>query len=232
MKALFDSTKKELAAVTQHNEQLKSMFSSLGLDCKQFPKSKREQNSTSSATKSTTRHRRRKETEKALTFIHGGTTGSYHGAWDYIVANAPKELVGACITGYKRGKYIQAVFDKAMREHKASPEALKQAIATKYQNVLSRRKFVLVCKTQTSYFNAESEVWVPRNVKCTGIDLRVPRPASNAAVDKFVKELDIGTVNQIPNSPGVSRTVTGLCIHDYGFASAGTTSGQEACLVQ
>lgn len=232
MKALFDSTKKELAAVTQHNEQLKSMFSSLGLDCKQFSKSKREQNSTSSATKSTTRHRRWKETEKALTFIHGGTMGSYHGAWDYIVANAPKELVGACITGYKRGKYIQAVFDKAMREHKASPEALKQAIATKYQNVLSRRKFVLVCKTQTSYFNAESEVWVPRNVKCAGIDLRVPRPASNAAVDKFVKELDIGTVNQIPNSPGVSRTVTGLCIHDYGFASAGTTSGQEACLVQ
>jgi len=48
MKALFDSTKKELAAVTQHNEQLKSMFSSLGLDCKQFSKSKREQNSTSS----------------------------------------------------------------------------------------------------------------------------------------------------------------------------------------
>lgn len=47
MKALFDSTKKELAAVTQHNEQLKSMFASLGLDCKQFSKSKREQNSTS-----------------------------------------------------------------------------------------------------------------------------------------------------------------------------------------
>lgn len=69
---------------------------------------------------------------------------------------------------------------------------------------------MLVCKTQTSYFNAESEVWVPRNVKCVGIDLRVPRPASNAAVDKFVKELNIGTANQIPNAPGVSRTVTGL----------------------
>lgn len=40
--------------------------------------------------------------------------------------------------------------------------------------------------------------------------MRVPRPSSNAAVDKFVKELDIGTVNQIPNVPGVSRTVTGL----------------------
>ena len=67
-----------------------------------------------------------------------------------------------------------------------------------------------MCKTQTSYFNAESEVWVPRNVKCTGINLRVPRPVSNAAVDKFVKELDIGTVNRVPSAPGVSRTVTGL----------------------
>ncbi|KAJ7365214.1 hypothetical protein OS493_007866 [Desmophyllum pertusum] len=210
MKTLAESTKKELSVVTQQNEHLKSMISSLGLDCKQFSKSKREQNSTSADTKSTTRHRRRKETEKALTFIHGGTPGSYHGAWDYIVANGPKELVGEFITGYKRGKYLQEVFEKAMKEHQASPEALKQAIATKYQNFLSRRKFNLVCKTQTSYFNAESEVWVPRNVKCVGLDLRVPRPASNAAVDKFVKELNIGTVNQIPNAPGVSRTMTGL----------------------
>lgn len=84
---------------------------------------------------------------------------------------------------------------------------------------------IVVCKTQTSYFNAESDVWVPRNVKCTGINLRVPRPVSNAAVDKFVKELDIGTVNQIPSAHWT-------CVHDYGFASVGTTSGQEACLVR
>lgn len=186
------------------------MISSLGLDCKQFSKSRREQNSTSPDTKSTTRHRRRKETEQALKFIHGGESGSYHGAWDYIVANAPKELVGKFITGCKRGKYMQELYEKAMKEHQASPEALKQAISTKYQNFLSRRKFMLVCKTQTSYFNAESEVWVPRNVKCMGIDLRIPRPTSNAAVDKFVKELNIGTANQIPNAPGVTRTVTGL----------------------
>ena len=186
------------------------MLSSLGLDCKQFSKSKREQNSSSPETSSTTKHRRRKETEKALKFIHGGTTGSFYGAWDYIVSTAPKELVGEFITGYKRGKFLQGVFEKAMKEHEASPEALKQAVATKYQNFLSRRKFKLVCKTQTSYFNAESEVWVPRNIKCVGIDLRVLRPVSNAAVDKFVKELNIGSANQIPDAPGVSRTVTGL----------------------
>ncbi|PFX18880.1 hypothetical protein AWC38_SpisGene16729 [Stylophora pistillata] len=210
MKALAESTKKELSAVTQQNELLKSMISSLGLDFKQFFKSKREQNSTSAATKPTTRHHRRKEAEKALKFIHGGGSGSFYGAWDYIVANAPKELVGEFITGYQRGKYIQEVFEKAMKEHQASPEALKKTIATKYQNFLSRRNFNLVCKTQTSYFNAESEVWVPRNVRCVGVDLRVPQPISNAAVDKFVKQLNIGAANQIRNAPGVSRTVTGL----------------------
>ncbi|XP_068690926.1 uncharacterized protein [Montipora foliosa] len=143
-------------------------------------------------------------------FIHGGKLGSHYGAWDYIVANAPKELVGDFITSYKRGKYIQEVFEKAMKEHQAAPETLNQAIACKYQNFLSRRKFNLVCKTQSSYFNAESEVWVPRNVKCVGLDLRVPRLASHDAVEKFVKGLNIGMVSQIPNAPGVSRTVTGL----------------------
>lgn len=186
------------------------MISSLGLDCKQFSKSKQEQNSTSPATKSSTRHSRRKETEKALMFIHGGKIGSHYGAWYYIVANAPKEVVGDFITCYKRGKYIQEVFEKAMKEHQAGPEALNQTIACKYQNFLSRRKFNLVYKTQNSYFNAESEVWVPKNLKCVGLDFRVPRLASHAAVEKFVKELNIGMVSQIPNTPGVSRTVTGL----------------------
>lgn len=44
MKALAESTKKELSAVIQQNELLKSMISSLGLDFKQFSRSKREQN--------------------------------------------------------------------------------------------------------------------------------------------------------------------------------------------
>ena len=97
-----------------------------------------------------------------------------------------------------------------MKDHQAAPENLNQAIACKYQNFLSRRKFNLVCKTQSSYFNAEAEVWVPRNVKCVGLDLRVPRLASYAAVEKFVKELNTGMASPIPNAPGVSRTVTGL----------------------
>ena len=211
MKALAESTKKELSAVTQQNELLKSMISSLGLDFKQFSRSKREQNSTSAATKSTTRHRRRKETEKALKFIHGGISGSFMERGTILLLMLQKNWLVNLLLAIKEERISKKkCLKKAMKEHQASPEALKQAIATKYQNFLSRRKFKLVCKTQTSYFNAESEVWVPRNIKCVGVDLRVPQPVSDAAVDKFVKQLNIGSANQIPNAPGVSRTVTGL----------------------
>jgi len=91
-----------------------------------------------------------------------------------------------------------------------SPQAVKQAIATKYQNHLSRRKYTLVCKTQSSFFDPESEIWLPRNISCMGINLRLPKSASNHAVDTFVKSLDIGHITQLPDVAGVSRTVTGL----------------------
>ena len=73
------------------------MTSVLGLDVKQFSKYKRESKSTShemiSDPNSSARYRRGKESEKALKFIHGGETGSFFGAWDYIACNAPKEHV-------------------------------------------------------------------------------------------------------------------------------------------
>lgn len=91
------------------------MLSVLGLDPKQFSKSRRASNSTSKDMigdfNSSTRYRRRKETEKALQFIHGWgggrPTGSYYGAWDYLSANVPKEMIDEVLSGYKRGKYLQ-----------------------------------------------------------------------------------------------------------------------------
>ena len=84
-------------------------------------------------------------------------------------------------------------------------------MAFKFQNFLSRRKFNLLCKTQSSAFDAEQEMWVPHNKKCLGIDMKVPlNQISDESVENFVKYLDVGHVNQIPNVPGVTRTVTGL----------------------
>lgn len=59
-------------------------------------------------------------------------------------------------------------------------------------------------------FNAEQDVWLPRNIKCAGVNISVPRIVSDEKVEKFVKSLDIGHVSEIPNYSGVSRTVTGL----------------------
>ena len=160
---------------------------------------------------SSTRYRRRQETKNVLEFIHGGKEGSLYGAWDYVSSTADNQTMDKLISGLKRGKYLQGLFDKTMKHYQNSEEALKQAVLMKYQNFLSRRKYALVCKTQSSVFDPNSDLWVPRNMKCLGLDLRVPCiTISDKQVENFVRSLDIGHVNQIPNSPGVSRTITGL----------------------
>ena len=192
------------------------MTSVLGLDVKQLSKYKRQNKSTShemiSDPNSSARYRRGKESEKALKFFHGGETGSFFGAWDYVAGNAPKELVTELFVGYRRGSQLKKIFHSAMNKYQMSPEALQKAMATKYQNHLSRRKFVLVCRTQSSYFNAASETWLPQNVNCMGIDLRLPKSVSNCAEDAFVNALDIGDITELPIVAGVSKTGTGLVL--------------------
>jgi len=103
---------------------------------------------------------------------------------------------------------LQGVFGKAVKDFNNSQEALKQAVAMKYQNYLSRRKFV--CKTQSSVYDPKQEVWLSRNLKCMNTNISLPKIVSDLNVDHFVKSLDIGHVCQIANYPGVSCTVTGL----------------------
>lgn len=160
--------------------------------------------------KNSTRYRRRQESKEILEYIHGGDEAAIFGAWDIVAAFASRETMDKLINSYKRGKYLQGVFGKAVKDFNNSEEALKQAVAIKYQNFLSRRKFNLVCKTQSSVYNAENEIWLPRNLKCMDTTITLPKIVSDLKVDHFVKSLDIGHVCQIPNHPGVSRTVTGL----------------------
>ena len=67
-----------------------------------------------------------------------------------------------------------------------------------------------MCKTQSTLYDAEQEVWLPRNLKCININISLPKIVSDLNVDDFVKSLDTGHVCQIANYPGASRTVTGL----------------------
>lgn len=141
----------------------------------------------------------------------GGTEASLYGAWDYLASHASEEVMTKLMGSYKRGKFIQRIFGTALSEYQKSEEAIRQSIALKYQSFLSRRKYNIVCKTQSSFFFADKEVWLPRNISCLGIDLRLPKLiASDESIDRFVKSLDIGHVTQIPGVSGVSRTVTGL----------------------
>ena len=108
-----------------------------------------------------TRFQRRKESADILNYIHGGEEAAILGAWDFIESNASKDVMDKLIGSYKRGKYLEGVFGKAVSDFSNSEEALKQAVAIKYKNFLSRRKFKLICKTQSSVFNAHKEIWLP-----------------------------------------------------------------------
>ena len=137
--------------------------------------------------------------------------GSSSWSMGLFVTCGSQELLDSLISKYKRGKYLQGIIKKAIEENSQSKSSLKQALAFKYQNFLSWRKFNLMCKTQSSVFDPNAEVWLPRNVKCLGVDVDVSiNKILDEKLEKCVKSLDIGSINQIPNVPGVSRTITGL----------------------
>ena len=88
-----------------------------------------------------------------LEYIHGGDEGALFGAWDFVASFASKEIIDKLISSYKLGKYLQGVFEKAVKHfNNFDKEALKQAVAVKFQNYLSRHKFNLVGKMQSKKF--------------------------------------------------------------------------------
>ena len=50
-----------------------------------------------------------------LEYIHGGDEGALFGAWDFFASFASKEIIDKLISSYKRGKYLQGVFGKAVK---------------------------------------------------------------------------------------------------------------------
>lgn len=156
-------------------------------------------------------YRRRGETKNVQEFIHGGENGALLGAWDFVSGEAPKAMMENLIGNYRRGKHVGDIVRKTVKDYTQSKSKLSEAINLKYTNFLSRRKYNVLCKTQSSVFYPNKNVWVPRNVKCLGIDIQLSLShISNESIEKFVKTLDIGCVCQIPDVPGVTRTITGL----------------------
>jgi hypothetical protein len=79
-----------------------------------------------------------------------------YGAWDYIHVVSCKissQLLDKFISTFKREKYLQGMFGRALSKQNSSEEAVyKQATAVKYQSYLSRHKFNFVCKTSSELF--------------------------------------------------------------------------------
>ncbi|KAL9959485.1 hypothetical protein ACROYT_G032812 [Oculina patagonica] len=127
---------KQLDTISKEYEKLKVL-----LEQKQNAKARRMNTATTfemvNNPHSSTRYRRRQETKNILEFIHGGEEGSIYGAWDYLQSNATKDQMEKFIGSYKRGRFLQGVFGRAMKEYGNSEEALKQAVAMKYQAFLS-----------------------------------------------------------------------------------------------
>ena len=146
-----------------------------------------------------------------MRYIHGDLDGAIFGAWDFLVGNISDDtLLDKLISSYNRGRYLQGIFGKAIKDYNTLEDAIKKAVAINYLNFLSRRKYMFVCKTQNSVFDPDKVLWVPRNFKCLGVNVRLPSLVSQDKVENFIKALDIGFVSPIPHCSGVSRTVTGL----------------------
>ena len=107
--------------------------------------------------------------------------------------------------GYKRGKFLEKLYGKFKENDKAG---VTKAVAVKYLNFLSRRKYNFLCKIQESTYDPEIESF-GLNYGEYNLDIKT-KSISHKSLDLFVKNLDIGQLHQIEGHAGVSRTVTAL----------------------
>ena len=87
---------------------------------------------------------------------------------------------------------------------------MNQAVASKYQLHLSRRKYSFLCKVQEkTSFNVET--WTNNSISFGDKNITLcKKPISDRSVEKFVKGLDIGDIHIIPGYCGAFRSVTAL----------------------
>lgn len=161
--------------------------------------------------KSSTRFARRNETKHVLEYIHGGSQGSLYGAFDYLSKHATKEQWEHFVTSFKKGKFIEQLNGRFNDSFRKSSDGMNNAIASKYQLHLSRRRYTFLCKVQNSTFNSEENKWEKKSIVYGDkkINLRSFSISDNT-IKNFVNGLDIGDIHSIPGYCGAFRTVTAL----------------------
>ncbi len=78
----------------------------------------------------------------------------------FLSANASKATMEKLIGKYKRGKYIEGIVKQTVKDFTQSTNSLSEAISLKYKHFLSRRKFNILCKTQSSVFDTDKDAWL------------------------------------------------------------------------
>jgi hypothetical protein len=156
----FDNLEEEKKSLETDLTELSCQYEKvrLLLEQKGYARKRRENIPTSkdmiSNYSSSTRYRRKAETTNILEFIHGGLEGSLYGAWDYLKSFASSELMESFMQSYNRGKFLENLY---LKFKQSDTEGMKRALALKYLNFVSRRKYNFLCKIQQSTFNTESE---------------------------------------------------------------------------
>lgn len=201
--------KGELNKVKEQYEKLRVMLEQKGYSRKRRENTETTWENVTSVT-SSTRYRRRKETKNILEYIHGGSSGSLYGAWDYLQSHGDISVIQKMILSFKRGKFLEKLYGKFSCKLEKSESSLKKAVAQKFHGHLSRRKFAMICKIQKSSFS-EDGMNTANSVNYGDCNIRMRSVTVNHnAVDKFVKSLDMGDIHQLPGYCGVSRTVSAL----------------------
>ena len=135
-----ENIEKELITIKEQYDKLRSV-----LEQKAYTRKRRENTATTyetiSYSSSSRRYRRRKESQNILEYIHGGKEGAIYGAWYFVAANANPELMQSLFTSYKQGKFLEKLYGKFSNILENREQNIKKALATKYMNYLSRRKY-------------------------------------------------------------------------------------------
>ena len=146
-----------------------------------------------------TRSEHTAKTKEVLEYIHGGEEGAVFGACEFLRRYATPEIL-------QRGKFVEKLQGKFNDNFRKSDQGMNQAVASKYQLHLSRRKYSFLCKVQEKTFHVESQTWTNNSISFGDKNITLcKKPISDRSVEKFVKGLDIGDIHIIPGYCGAFR---------------------------
>ena len=187
------SLEESKASLEEDVKKLNSGYNELKLaiEQKKHSKTQREKNPTSEETSRTTRHNRCIESKHMLEYIHGGIDGAIFGAWEFLTKYAQSDFFEKALHEYKKGKFMQKLYGNF--NESTNTESMNEAVASKFQLSLSRRKFTYLYKVKSKIYDPETEKWSNKSISYGDKKINLNNMSlSDHKVMNFVNEMDIG----------------------------------------